>query len=634
MKTSNPAQLLWLCVIFYGLSACAAASSEPPKTVPLTWRAVCESAICHRAGHDGVVDLSVSPDGRYAALSVNTPGKTGIHLLDLASGEVRFWTLGRSPEWFGDSRRIVFVHHNDLWTHALGAEGPTRLTDDAHDVAQPQPSPDGQSIAFSSRRSGHQDLWLLQVDGNSPPRQLTEGAMAPGELRFGHDWSPDGTRLVYVSNKASPWHDDLWIVEVASGETRRLSDSFMALGAPAWSPDGSTIAAFGTPKDGFWYTHMADLFLIDPDRAEERKINRNVHPVEIGQPAWSADSSELFFSVHHRAELDVWRVPTSGGLATRVTHEGGMIDGLAAVHNQRQLLLIRSTPQRGKEVDAVDLSGGALHRMTRLSSPWQDLQEPEEMSFRTRDGHYIQAFRFLPPGFDPESQYPAVVQLHSGGTHSFYNGLNLPEQLMAQSGFVVLAVNYRGGSGFGRDFQDLSIGDWGHRQALDAVDAANWIRSQPWSNGRVGAYGYSYGGIIAIAAEIQAPGSFDAVVSMSGIYDFAGAYAEADRLGRMFFSYGHGGTPDEVPERYATSNLLDKIGRVKAPVLLTHGELDRRAPFSQFQAAVAALEAHNKVHQAISYPTEAHLFRDPHHRGDIYRHMEAWMQRWLVSDAD
>jgi dipeptidyl aminopeptidase/acylaminoacyl peptidase len=456
--------------------------------------------------------------------------------------------------------------------------------------------------------------------------------MAPGELRFGHAWSPDGSSLVYVSNKADPGQDDLWLADIASGETRRLSSSFLALGEPSWSPDGTTIASFGTPGDGFWYTHMADLFLVNPETGAEQKLDSGVHPVEIGQPVWSQDGTELFFSVHQRGALDVWRVAAGGGLASRVTHSGGMIDGLSINPKLDQLLLVRSTPQRGREVDAVDLEGGSPRRLTFLSSPWHNLQKPEEISFRTRDGLYIQAFQFLPPDFDPSRQYPAVVQLHSGGTHSFYNGLNLVEQLMAQKGYVVLAVNYRGGSGFGRAFQDLSIGDWANRQALDAADAARWIRNQAWSSGRVGTYGYSYGGILALAAEAQAPGSFDAVVSMSGIYDFAAAYAEADRIGRMFFSYGHGGVPEDVPDRYLASNLLDKMEHLKAPVLLTHGELDQRAPFSQFEAAVEALEELDKEFKAVSYPDEGHLFRDPHNRGDIYRQMESWMERWLVKD--
>ncbi|MFW6339891.1 MAG: alpha/beta fold hydrolase [Wenzhouxiangella sp.] len=626
---SNPAQ--WLLAVVLVVAAADGSSLAPSASVPLSWDRICAAAICHRAGHDGVVDIKVAPDGRHAALSVITPGREGIHLLDLDSGESRFWIGGHSPAWFHDSARMVFVQANDLWTLGLDDPEPRRITHDDLDVAQPVPSPDGDLVAFSSRRSGHQDLWLVPADGSAAPRQLTTQTMAAGELRFGHAWSPDGRQIVHVSNRAERYHDDLWLVEVETGQTRQLATSFMALGAPAWSPDGRTIAAFGTPKTGFWYTHMADLYLVDTTTGREQRLDTGVHAVEIGQPVWSGDASELFFLVHERGALDVWRVAAGGGMASRVTHVGGMIDALVADHQGERLLMIRSTPVRGREVDALDLAGGPLRQLTNLASHWEGLQRPLELSFRTRDGLYIQAFRFVPPDFDPDRRYPAVIQLHSGGTHSFYNGLNLVEQLMAQKGYVVLAVNYRGGSGFGRDFQDLSIGDWANRQALDAVAAAEWVRSQPWSNGRVGAYGYSYGGIVALAAEIRAPGSFDAVASMSGIYDFAQAYEEADRLGRMFFSYGHGGSPDQRPDRYAASNLLDHIAQVQAPVLLTHGEQDRRAPFSQYRAAVAALERYDKRFQAVSYPNEGHLFRDPHNRGDIYRQMEAWMQRWLVA---
>ncbi|MEE4639804.1 MAG: alpha/beta fold hydrolase [Wenzhouxiangella sp.] len=614
------------------LITAAADAQQPP--VPLTWDRVCEAAICHRAGHDGVRQARLAPNGKTAVLSVNTPGRAGLYLLDPNDGRTRFWTAGHSPAWFEDSQRIVFVHDNDVWTLSIDGSEPQRVTADEHDVAQPAPSPDGRLIAFSSRRSGHQELWLVPADGSAPPQPLTEEAMSAGELRFGHAWSPDGKQLAYVSNKGHFWHDDLWLADIESGRTRQLSRSFMTLGAPSWSPDGNTIAAFGTAKSGFWYTHMADLYLVDADTGDERKLDGGVHAVEIGHPVWSGDGSDLFFLVHERGQLNVWRIAAAGGVATRLTHDGGMIDGLSADRRSNHLLLVRSTAVRGREVDALNPDGGPLRQLTRLSSNWENLQQPTEISYRARDGLYIQAFQFVPPDFDPSRRYPAVVQLHSGGTHSFYNGLNLVEQRMAQQGFVVLAVNYRGGSGFGRPFQDLSIGDWAHRQALDAADAADWIRRQPWSSGRIGAYGYSYGGIVALAAEVQAPGSFDAVVSMSGIYDFSHAHEEADRLGKMFLSFGHGGTPEQVPARYAASNLLDRIDRVRAPVLLTHGELDRRAPYSQFQAAVQALERHGKVFEAISYPDEGHLFRDPHQRGDIYRKMEAWMHRWLVASED
>ena len=629
------AQRTWtLLATLLSLYLSALAAATPGSTVTPHWGNICAAAICHRAGHDGVSQARVAPDGRWAVLSVNSPERSGLHLLSLPDGGSRAWTQGHSPAWFRDSQRIVFVYQGDLWTIGLDDELPQRVTKDKYDVQQPMPSPDGRLIAFSSQRSGYQDLWLVPADGSAAPRRLTENAMVAGELRFGHAWSPDSRYLVYVSNRGSYWHDDLWLVEAESGQARQLSRGFLTLGAPSWSPDGRTVAAFGTAKDGFWYTHMADLYLVDVDSGTERRLDSGVHAVEIGHPVWSGDGTELFFLVHERAELEVWRAAVEGGVATRLTHEGGMIHGLSADHAGKYLLLVRSTPVRGREVDLLERAGGPLRQLSRLATPWAGLQRPTEISYRTRDGLYIQAFKFVPPEFDPSRRYPAVVQLHSGGTHSFYNGLNLVEQLMAQHGYVVLAVNYRGGSGFGRAFQDLSIGDWAQRQALDAADAAGWIRAQTWSNDRVGAYGYSYGGIIAVAAELHAPGSFDAVVSMSGIYDFAHAHQEADRLGRMFFSFGHGGTPDEVPERYAASKLLSRIQDLRAPLLLTHGALDRRASYAQFRATVEALERHNKVFEAISYPDEAHLFSNPDNRGDLYRRMEAWMRRWLVNTED
>jgi dipeptidyl aminopeptidase/acylaminoacyl peptidase len=226
------------------------------------------------------------------------------------------------------------------------------------------------------------------------------------------------------------------------------------------------------------------------------------------------------------------------------------------------------------------------------------------------------------------------VQVHGGGTHSYYNGLNLVEQRLAQRGYVVLAVNYRGGSGFGRAFQDMGVGDWANAQALDAAAAADFVRAQPWSNGRVGIYGYSYGGIISLAAVTRAPKAFDAAVPMGGIYDFADAYRTADRVGRIFTREGHGGSPEQRPEAYATSDSLVRIEALQTPLLIMHGEADVRAPFRQYQRVVEALERHGKLHEARSYPGEPHAFLDPANRVDMYRRLEAWMDRWLKNEDE
>ena len=603
--------------------------SAGAETAALSWDNICRATVCRATGHDGVMDARISPDGSHVAMVLNTPERRGIHRLARASGETVHWVDGSSPRWFADGRRIVYVHDGDLWTIARDAAEPTRVTDDDHDVRAPRPSPDGDTIAFYSARSGHQDIWLVDADGEREPRQLTRESMAPEEIRFGLAWSPDGSSIAYFSNKADRWSDDLWLVDVETGDERRLTGDVMGSAAPAWSPDGGSIAVFGTAKRGFMYGDLAGLFIVAADSGKSRRVAMDVHAMAIGPPLWSGDGAELFFPRHSRGELDLWRVPAGGGVATRVSNAGGLMHGFHATAGAGEFIFVRSTPTRGREVDVLPRAGGRAEPLTDVATDWQGVEAPEVISYRSRDGHYIQAFMFTPPGFPDGKPYPALVQVHGGGTNSYYNGLNLVEQRLANRGYVVLAVNYRGGSGFGRPFQDLAVHDWANGQAQDAAAAADFIRRQAWSSGKVGIYGYSYGGIMSLAAVTRHPEAFDAAVPMSGIYDWADAYETADRLGRLFTRQGHGGSPEDRPEVYARSNSVARIQRVETPILLMHGEADVRAPFRQFERVVDALERHGKTFESRSYPGEPHRFRDPANRVDLYSRLEAWMDRWL-----
>jgi dipeptidyl aminopeptidase/acylaminoacyl peptidase len=625
----SPRAIMFVFTLLLTLQPAAAKPVEP-----IAWEALCAVTVCRLTGHDGAFEARISPDGDQIAVTVMTARERGIFLLPRGGGEALRLADGHSPAWLADGSGIVFVHDSDLWRVSREGGEPRRLTEDRHDVRAPRPSPAGDMVVFASGRSGHQDLWLVPLDGSAPPRQLTRESMPLEENRFGHAWSPDGTRIAFFSNRADPDGDNLWLVTVESGEARRLSRSFMGSGEPSWSPDGTRVAAYGTARSGFWYMDLSEIFVVNVADGSEAAVPMQVHAKDVRRPAWSPDGRELFFPVHERGAVELWRVAAAGGVATRLTHTGGLLHDFDLSARGDGLVLVRSTPTRGREVDALALAGGPLAQLSRFASDWPHLVEPAEISYRSFDGLYIQAFLFLPPDFDPARRYPTVVQVHGGGTHSYYNGLNLVEQRLAQRGYVVLAVNYRGGSGFGRAFQDMGIGDWANAQALDAAAAADFVRAQPWSNGRVGIYGYSYGGIISLAAVTRAPKAFDAAVPMGGIYDFADAYRTADRVGRIFTREGHGGSPEQRPEAYATSDSLARIEALQTPLLIMHGEADVRAPFRQYQRVVEALERHGKVYEARSYPGEPHAFLDPANRVDMYQRLEAWMDRWLKGESE
>jgi dipeptidyl aminopeptidase/acylaminoacyl peptidase len=460
--------------------------------------------------------------------------------------------------------------------------------------------------------------------------------MSLDDARFAPAWSPDGRSIAYVSNRADYWADDVWVVEVATGTTRQVSRGLMASTSPAWSPDGRELALLCTSKQGYWYEDLADICVVEVMTGAERTVPMQVHATDwlhSQRVIWSADGRSLLFPYQERGAFHLWSVPAAGGVATRVSNVGGMIRSFDMSADGQRIAFVQSGPASGPEAYVLEAAGGSPRAITAFADRWENVRAPEEISFRSYDGLYIQGFLFLPPGFRDDGQYPALVQVHGGGTNSYLQTLNLLEQYLASKGYVVLAVNYRGGSGFGRAFQDLGINDWASGQAMDAAAAGRHLKAQPWSNGKVGIYGYSYGGIQTMATIARAPGVFDAAVPMAGIYDFADAYTNADRLGRIFIKTGHGGAPQDRPEVYAVSNTLARLRNITTPLLVMHGEADVRAPYRQFLLAVDSLRAFGKTFESRSYPDEPHGFRNPANRVDLYRRLESFLDRHLKVGA-
>jgi len=622
------------------LASCASvaieAHAQEGAGLPLAWENIFTNST-------GARQAALSPDGQTVAVTASAPGASGIFLVDVDGGEPRLLAReGSSPVWMNDGTQILYSAAGDLWIVDASISGPVdaaieqtgvrRITRDDHDERAARLSPDGRTIAFYSGRSGYQDIWTVPTDGSEAPRQLTRESMADDDFRFAPAWSPDGRRIAYFSNKADYWEDDIWVVDVDSGVERQISRGLMASSTPVWSPSGDRIALLATSKDEYWYEDLAYLYVLDPERGTETVLDMQIHATDWLHNLdafWSADGTELFFPYLERARMELWRVPAGGGVATRMTSMGGHFRSYHANSDATGFVFVRSTPTRGTEIDYLDTTGGSVRQLTRFATRWQGLVEPEEISFRSWDGLYIQGFLYTPPNFDPARPYPALVQVHGGGTNSYLHSLNTTEQYLAQQGYVVLAINYRGGSGFGRPFQDLGVRDWANGQARDAAAAGTFMRAQRWSNGKVGIYGYSYGGITSMAAIARVPDAFDAAVPMAGIYDFGDAYTNADRLGKIFIRTGHGGSPDEVPEIYAISNTLARVENVDTPVLTMHGEADVRAPYRQFELAVDILEREGKTYEAHSYPNEPHGFRNPMNRVDMYQRLEAWFDRWL-----
>ena len=393
-----------------------------------------------------------------------------------------------------------------------------------------------------------------------------------------------------------------------------------------------SIAPLGTAKKGYWYEDLQDIWVLDATTGAERTVHMQIQATD-----WLHSLPVLLvrrwpgscFAYHERGDLNLWSVPAAGGVATRMTNERGQLRSLETSATGDAFVYVRSGPVDGPEAFYLPRIGGPPKQLSAICG---------HVGRRTRAaGGVVSIVRralhpglpVLPPGMRDGATYPGLVQVHGGGTNSYLRTQNLLEQYLASKGYVVIAINYRGGSGFGREFQDLGVNDWATGQAHDAAIAADFMRSLPYVNGKVGIYGYSYGGIMTMATIARHPDKYDAAVPMAGIYDFGDALTNADRLGKIFTKTGHGGNPAERKEVYARSNTLARVKDVKTPLLIMHGEADVRAPFRQYQLAVEILEKNGKTFESKSYPGEPHGFAYPANRIDMYQRLEAFFARIL-----
>jgi len=610
------------------LSMLAFAAAQKQQTVELTLTAIPKVT--------RTADIALSPDGRTIAFVSNYGGASKIWLIPAKGGEPHALAEGNQVQWSPDGKTIAFLAPGgtgpiDVWTIPVSGGVPARVTNDPSAKHGIRWSPDGTKIAYISNRAKDQDIYIVDAKGGEP-RQLTQKTNEWDENRWAPEWSPDSKHIVFVSGRSDYYSDDLWMVDSDSNNLRKLTTGIWVMGNPEWSPDGKLIAFNGNKQSEYWYEDMSELYVYDVGSGQLRNIPTEAYISDFEMNAhvfWSPDSKRIYFRNIDRGDTNVWAVPADGsGEATQITNREGAMQSLDIVNNA--MAFTNATSTTPGDVWTLPVTGGEATQLTHWATQFKGLQPPVRLSFRSRDGLYIQGYLYKPPNIEPGKKYPGLVSVHGGGTNSYGNGFHAMEQYLAQKGYVVLAIEYRGSSGYGRPFQLLSVGDWTRGQGWDAVAASDLLRSLPYCNGKVGIYGGSYGGIMTMAAVTRDPSKFQAAAPFYGIYDWVAAYDDADRLGKIFLVTGFDGfRPEDNPEMYYRNSTINFLKDVNVPLLIEHGELDRRAPYSQALRLVDALRKQGKTFEFFHYPDEHHGIRHPKNYVDAYTRMEAWFDKYL-----
>lgn len=601
-----------------------------------------------------------SPDSRHILFGLDG----ALHLVSVPDGAIVRLTdpaEGASGGAFSpDGGRVAFVRRGNLVVMTMATREARPLTTDGR-AAGPVWSPDGKWLAagvadppewltatpdysgplitFRRPRPSQRDVLLIAADGGS--RRLVE----PGpdnERAIG--WSPDGSRLIVERISIDVKERTLFSCLAGAPGTcdvfyRQRDEKYLASNdqMAAFAPDGRSIVL---TSDADGWNH---LYRVAPDGRDLRQLTRGAF--EVSFAGWSHDGRRIFFSSTEAGteQRHLYAVPADGGDRARLTSGTAVHTTMAVSPARDELAFVRSDPSRLPDLWVVEATAGATPRqITQSMTPaltayaWQT---PEIVTFAGQGGLPIKAQLFVPRPLAAGRRYPAIVHVHQAAIYQeVYAGPGPQKdnvlwygwhQRLADLGYVVLNVDFRGSYGYGRDFRAANHLDVGVGDAADVIQGVEFLKRLGYVDAdRLGVYGMSYGGHMVLTLLSKYPSVFRAGINIAGVYDFnleLGPWAV-----RNAWMYARLGSPEDNPKAYFNASAINFIDALQAPVMTLQGTNDTNVTPLQSIRLVTDLLAKGKTFEFEIYPGEVHFFGRRASWTDAFGKMERFFERHLA----
>jgi dipeptidyl aminopeptidase/acylaminoacyl peptidase len=591
-----------------------------------------------------------SPDGKTLAFLSTRSGSPQVWLLDLAGGEPRKVTdvsAGvQDPLVFSpDGRKLAFV--SDVYP-ACADEACNRKT---REDLEKDPVKVHRITRLLHR---HWDEWRENVrhhvfvldvasgaltdltpgDFDSPPNHYEDGGIA---------FSPDGREIAFVSNRdgadkeAFTTNKDVWTVPVAGGEAVKLTAGNPAADFdPAYTPDGASILVRAQRRPTFegdrWYLDVYDR------KTRAKRTVFETPDLSVDEFALSKDGKTVYFTAEREGRRDFFEVPLAGG-TPRLLKKGGNIGNVRAgakalVFTEASLTAppeIFSLPLEEKSSSSSTSSPKALTDENRSWRKDVAMSVPESLSTTGAGGARVQYWLIKPPMFDAAKKYPVVFLIHGGPQGAWEDGWSARwnPTLWAAQGWVVVAPNPRGSTGFGQKFVDEISGDWGGKVMTDLDAVFDAVVKLPFVDAaRQGIAGASYGGY-AVDWILGHTNRFKAAVTHDGVFNLESMSLVTEEL--WFSGWEFGGMPwsEAARKQYAKWSPHLFAQNIRTPTLIVTNELDFRVPVDQGLQMFTVLRGNGVPAEALVFPDEGHWVLKPLNSKRWHEAVFGWMKKYL-----
>jgi dipeptidyl aminopeptidase/acylaminoacyl peptidase len=620
---------------------------------------------------------TISPDGKRVAYVIATPEM--------------------------DGEKSEFVSH--VWVAAVDGSSNRQFTFGEKSCDNPQFSPDGKWLSFTSARNseGKNQLFIISLAGGEA-EQITKVKGSVGSYR----WAPDGSRIAFSMVEPATEQEEkdkkekrdmvvvdeiknasLYTVSLTqkdgknANKIKRLTRSDFHVNNFTWSPDAKTIAFThqinsavdvwptsdistvpsdsGAVKslvngkgqdtsplyspDGLWIAYASDggavkwagrssIYVFAATGGTGRKLAATFdeNPDVF---AWTPDGKNLLVGEAYKTSRVIYSHPVDGKAPKMLTPAQGLYSGTSISKLGDLMSCIYQEPSLPPQIRVINLKDMTSKTLSKVNEEFakRNHAKTEVINWKSKDGKYdIEGLVTYPANYQKGRRYPMILNIHGGPAGVFsqtYTGASgsYPLQAFAQDGYAVLRVNPRGSSGYGGEFRQANMNDWGFGDYDDIMGGVDKLIADGLAHAdSLCVTGWSYGGYMT-SMIITKTNRFKASMVGAGVTNLVSFTGTADIPG--FIPDYFGGEMWDRTDVYMKHSAMFNIKNAKTPTLIIHGERDLRVPLSQGQELYGALKRLGVKTKMVTYPRTPHGPQEPKFILDIGERTMKWFNENL-----
>ncbi|MFY9645133.1 MAG: S9 family peptidase [Terriglobales bacterium] len=581
-----------------------------------------------------------SPDGKTVAFISNMSGRNNLWLVPSDGGWPMQLTISNErqaqPTWSPDGKSIAYISDYDgdeQWDIFLVSPKTGQVTNltNTREISEESPawSPDGRYLAYMVKPKTSSVFEIDVYDTlMRDTRHLTTGT-AKDRMNVAPIWSADGKFIIYTQEQSKGTDSNVFLLDVASAQSTLLTphDGEKTYSANDVSPDGKSVLITSNAADGYDNVGILDI--------ASKKIHWLTQDKwEISGESFSPDGKLLTYNANVDGNTEIYLYEVASGKSRALTLPKGVnyVAGRPSpfTRDSSRLLYYHTGPTAPGDLWVYNMADGQSRQLTQSligGVRSEDMVEPYLVHYPSKDGKWtISALAYVPYNLPRNAEHPAIVYVHGGPTAQTTNTFNRFIQYMVNQGYIVIAPNYRGSTGYGKAFQQANLFDMGGGDLQDVLAAADWIKQTGYVDPKkLILMGGSYGGYMTMMGVTKAPEMWAAGIPIVPFVNWFTEIQNEDPVLQQS-DLATMGDPEKNRALYEDRSPINFVDRIKAPLYLLAGGNDPRCPKSEAQQVVDAVKKRGGVVEYKVYENEGHGFAKVENQIDAYKRVADFLK--------